>query len=665
MNLTEDPLARIDADELEADIDKAIDELFVRKSEAREPALAVETTVEEPVAEPPEEPAPVPSAEPEVDYLVQLNENLLTLDWEISEENIRSFENELQLVCDKVGEHRHSLAVIKMALGVLQYLRIAKGSAAPISIQFLHAATDGLGLFGRKPAPTAAECDQVMDKLLSQFRRMKAEIQRLRLATAPVADPVVEPPPHEEYVLEEIPEEEPELFAELLEEEPILEELPEEEPAPEEIAADEPITAESPGEEPILQELFGEQTILEEPVEQEPAPEEIAADEPTTAESPGEEPILQEDIEEERNSEASLEPPGTDFAPAAVPDEVSTSQQQLTQEAREQISQLSHALEDLGQETSDFFGRIMRAMANKPTLKKVERHFSSVYNAIEDKLVEAREISGNVGEVLTELELSLGKQQMGALSPAAQAEIDSQINIIQDAVESVARAAAHLRQNLPGKAVESIPSAEAEPLEDMGVETVEFSMVTEEAGEVPGSEPLLESVDEIPAEMVGQEPGFAATIYLADVANHTLGIPTEAVANVFKVSKRKAKAFRQRGYVRLADFRAAFRSIKRGITGPLADLKVKDLKKTQFPIITLSPETLDSDDTQAEAPAKGIVLLSNGERHGALFTDVIMQRTSYEAEDCRKAGLPGEVSGTAIIDGDFEVNVIDPDYVLS
>lgn len=625
MNLTEDPLARIDADELEADIDKAIDELFVRKSEAREPALAVETTVEEPVAEPPEEPAPVPSAEPEVDYLVQLNENLLTLDWEISEENIRSFENELQLVCDKVGEDRHSLAVIKMALGVLQYLRIAKGSAAPISIQFLHAATDGLGLFGRKPAPTAAECDQVMDKLLSQFRRMKAEIQRLRLATAPVADPVVEPPPHEEYVLEEIPEEEPELFAELLEEEPILEELPEEEPAPEEIAADEPITAESPGEEPILQE----------------------------------------DIEEERDSEASLEPPGTDFAPAAVPDEVSTSQQQLTQEAREQISQLSHALEDLGQETSDFFGRIMRAMANKPTLKKVERHFSSVYNAIEDKLVEAREISGNVGEVLTELELSLGKQQMGALSPAAQAEIDSQINIIQDAVESVARAAAHLRQNLPGKAVESIPSAEAEPLEDMGVETVEFSMVTEEAGEVPGSEPLLESVDEIPAEMVGQEPGFAATIYLADVANHTLGIPTEAVANVFKVSKRKAKAFRQRGYVRLADFRAAFRSIKRGITGPLADLKIKDLKKTQFPIITLSPETLDSDDTQAEAPAKGIVLLSNGERHGALFTDVIMQRTSYEAEDCRKAGLPGEVSGTAIIDGDFEVNVIDPDYVLS
>ena len=157
----------------------------------------------------------------------------------------------------------------------------------------------------------------------------------------------------------------------------------------------------------------------------------------------------------------------------------------------------------------------------------------------------------------------------------------------------------------------------------------------------------------------------AAEIYLADVANNTLALPTEAVANVFKISKRRAKAFRDRGYAKLADFKTAFRSIKRGITGPLADLKVKDLKKIQFPIITLSPEILGSDDTQADAPVKGIVLLSNGESHGALFTDEIMQRTPYEIQGYRQAGLPGEVSGTAIIEGDFEINVIDPDYVLS
>jgi hypothetical protein len=63
MDLTDDPLAGVDASELEADIDKAIDELFVKKGEAREPSLAkpeepAKKPVEEPKDEPAEEPAP-------------------------------------------------------------------------------------------------------------------------------------------------------------------------------------------------------------------------------------------------------------------------------------------------------------------------------------------------------------------------------------------------------------------------------------------------------------------------------------------------------------------------------------------------------------------------------------------------------------------------------
>ncbi len=42
MDLTDDPLAGVDASELEADIDKAIDELFVKKTEGREPSLVEE-----------------------------------------------------------------------------------------------------------------------------------------------------------------------------------------------------------------------------------------------------------------------------------------------------------------------------------------------------------------------------------------------------------------------------------------------------------------------------------------------------------------------------------------------------------------------------------------------------------------------------------------------
>jgi hypothetical protein len=139
----------------------------------------------------------------------------------------------------------------------------------------------------------------------------------------------------------------------------------------------------------------------------------------------------------------------------------------------------------------------------------------------------------------------------------------------------------------------------------------------------------------------------------------------EAVVNIFKVSKGKVKDLRKRGYAGLTDFKGAFRSIKRGITGPLANLNPKDLKKIQFPIIALGPEILGSDDTEAVAPVRGIVLLSTGERHGALLTDEVMQRTPYDVKGYRKAALPGEVSGTATIEGDFEINVIDPNYVLS
>ena len=219
MDLTDDPLAGVDASELEADIDKAIDELFVKKTEGQEPSLAEEAPPEEPAEKPAEKPVeesvPAPPAEAADDSLAQLKESLLTLDWEITPESIQDFEKELQAVSDKHGDNRHCMAVIKMSLGVLQYLRAAKADASPISVQFLHGAARGLDLFVREPAPTETERSEVMDKLLGQFRRVKAEIQRMKPpaeeppAVAP--EPAVEPPPVEEPILEEMVEEEPAL----------------------------------------------------------------------------------------------------------------------------------------------------------------------------------------------------------------------------------------------------------------------------------------------------------------------------------------------------------------------------------------------------------------------------------------------------------------------
>jgi hypothetical protein len=796
MDLTDDPLAGVDASELEADIDRAIDELFVKKGEAKEPSVAKpEEPAEKPAEEPKDEPAEEPVLEKPTeladDPLADLKESLLTLDWEITPESINAFEKELQLVSDKVSDDRHSMAVIKMALGVLQYLRAAKESAAPISIQFLHGATRGLDIFVREPAPAEAERSEVMDKLLGQFRRVKAEIQRMQPREAPekaeeppAIEPTVEPEPTEEPILEEITAEEPVLedltevapvFEEIIEDEPILEEVPakteiaaappEEEPLIEELVGEEPVVEELPPEELDFMADLEEEPMLEEPVEEEPtleamtpeeltleeaAPEEptlvadleeeptlealtaeeltleeAAPEEPTLVADLEEEPILEEpaedelplplDLDEEPSFEelfdeepvteevAAEEPPivpvleeepdieevlgeelGLEELPEAEPSlepmaepeeitpvpgvpvgEIPAALQNIVQEAKNQSGQLSNAVAALTQETEEFFGRIMKAMAGKPALTKLEKYFGSAHSKVEARLSEARELSGNLLETLAILEQNLGQQQVGTVAPDAQAAISSQVKTIRNAIESISQATSKLQRGLTGEAGAPSAGYEGIAFKDARVDTEEFSFESDDLMEAMDSEPVLDLVEEVPSEPPSLRPGTVATIYLADVANNTLGVPTEAVANVFKLSKGKVKAIRKRGYVRLTDFKGAFRSIKRGITGPLADLKPKELKKIQFPLVGLSPEILGSDDTEAVAPVRGIVLLSTGQRHGAMLTDEVMQRTPYDVKGYQKAGLPGEVSGTATIEGDFEINVIDPDYVLS
>ena len=454
-----------------------------------------------------------------------------------------------------------------------------------------------------------------------------------------------------------------------------MEEALEEEPVLEEVAAEEPTLTATPEEEPDLDELFGEEPVLEEALEEEPLLEELLEEEfvaeevpeaePTLEPPPEEEPVFEELFDEEPALEPAAEPTEMAPLPEMVPADTPASPQPFIQEARALSDQLSNALEVLDQETTTFFGRILKAMTGKPALEKLERHFDIVHKAVGAKLTEAQELSGNLSAALSRLEQDLGQQQEGTLAPEAQAAIDSQVSTIRNAVQSLNQATSNLQHSLAGKGVAPTSSHEGIAFKDAQMETEEFALDSDEFMESLDSEPVLDLVEEIPSESPGITPDAQAGIYLADVVNNTLGIPAEAVVNIFKVSKGKVKSLRKRGYVRLTDFKGAFRSIKRGITGPLANLKPKDLKKIQFPIIALGPEILGSDDTEAVAPVRGIVLLSTGERHGALLTDEVMQRTPYDVKGYRKAGLPGEVSGTATIEGDFEINVLDPNYVLS
>ncbi|MBW1982363.1 MAG: hypothetical protein JRJ12_14200, partial [Deltaproteobacteria bacterium] len=180
MNISDDPLATIDAKELEADIDKAIDELFVQKGEASKDATPQEEESESPEPPAEAEKAEAESVDSQSELLEGLKESLLSLDWEITPENIDKFAAEARKLQDKLANDRHSLAVVKMSIGVCKYLKATKNSASAISIQFLHAATRTLDLFQNKPAISAAEQREALDKLLSKFRRVKADAQRLK-----------------------------------------------------------------------------------------------------------------------------------------------------------------------------------------------------------------------------------------------------------------------------------------------------------------------------------------------------------------------------------------------------------------------------------------------------------------------------------------------------
>ncbi|MGB7030602.1 MAG: hypothetical protein WBF29_04090, partial [Syntrophobacteria bacterium] len=465
--------------------------------------------------------------------------------------------------------------------------------------------------------------------------------------------PTLVAPSEEEPVLDELFAEEP-LLEDGLEEEPTLVAPSEEEPTLEALAAEERILAAHPEEEPLPEELF-EELLAEEPPEAEPTLEPL----------PEEEPVFEELFDEEPDLEPAVEPTEMAPPPQVAPADTPASLQPFFQEARALSGQLSNALEVLDQETTTFFGRILKAMTGKPALEKLERHFDSVHKTVGVQLTEVQELSGNLSAALSKLEQNLDQQQKEAIAPEAQAAIDSQVKTIRSAVQSLTQVTSNLQHSLAGEGVAPTSSHEGIAFKDVQMETEEFALDSDEFMESLESEPVLDLVEEIPAESPGITPDAQASIYLADVVNNTLGIPAEAVVNIFKVSKGKVKSLRKRGYVGLTDFKGAFRSIKRGITGPLANLKPKELKKIQFPIIALGPEVLGSDDTEAVAPVRGIVLLSTGERHGALLTDEVMQRTPYDVKGYRKAGLPGEVSGMATIEGDFEINVIDPNYVLS
>jgi hypothetical protein len=672
MNLTDEPLATVDMGDFESNIDRAIDELFVHKGGVAAPLPEEEA----PAAAAPGKAQP-PTPKVATDLLQGLKESLLSLDWEISADNIQKFERELDGLKEKLGQDRHSLAVIKMALGVCKYLRAMKYSASAVSVQFLHSATRTLDLLQRKPQLGAAERRDLMDKMLTKFRRLKAEVQRIKTVktggpkAAPVelaAEPAIEP----------LAAEEPEPVAEQVEE-LVLEALPEAEEA-------------APEPEPLLQAPEKELAL---PAEQEEEPIlPLAAEKPASRYREDTLEIEPEDEEELGLPEArEEEEPLARFeeVPSEAAPEVTAVWWDRLNEARSHSLELTQGLTDLVQKNDKFFGRLLQAVAGKAALQRVGEYFGRVHGEQSEKLARVQQTATKLGEMLEALGQTPSAGEGGEPLPQGYGMLSAQLREIQESLRRLSDSVSRLEEgSLPPPAAaggDELTHEMQEPVTlDAPLEPAEALEPSEilappeipESSEIPDSEAsddlllmdeAVEPEQPVPsptAAEVSPATGPITHIVLTNVAGTTIGIPIEAVSHVFKVSKGRAKALRKRGYATLLDFKAPFRSIKRGLSGPLAEQPVKELKKARFPLINLSPEVVGADAAkEAQALVKGIVILSDGHRHGSLLTEDLLEKRPYQVLAFRQAGLPGDVMGTATIEGDFEINVLNLDRLLS
>jgi hypothetical protein len=108
----------------------------------------------------------------------------LTLDWEISPQTIRKFEEELERLKKKFAKDPYSKKLIELSLPICNYLRVRKGSASPASMQFLHAATRTLHYFRQRRQPAVAERKKAIQNLLGKFGDLMADVKKIDVALA-------------------------------------------------------------------------------------------------------------------------------------------------------------------------------------------------------------------------------------------------------------------------------------------------------------------------------------------------------------------------------------------------------------------------------------------------------------------------------------------------
>ncbi|MBF0524063.1 MAG: hypothetical protein HQK56_03075 [Deltaproteobacteria bacterium] len=182
---------------LEEQIDRAIDTLFIPAQLT--PPQPPEPSEAQPIAPPKivaaaspgtdgSQVTPAKKTRPKAISLEELKACLLSLEWEISPENISKSLTQARLLKDPLSARQDIFNVLKMIINVLSFLK-ATGAETPVSaIQFLRSALQELETLTREKI-SDEEIIKRVNKLSRQFRKVKLEADQIQKRRAAMPEP--------------------------------------------------------------------------------------------------------------------------------------------------------------------------------------------------------------------------------------------------------------------------------------------------------------------------------------------------------------------------------------------------------------------------------------------------------------------------------------------
>ncbi len=622
---------KIEIPNLESSIEAAIDELFVDTTTQKD------SKIEQPEASVPEATGGAPeitgktqdvaakSDTEEVasddqlnaDIVDSLKEKLLSLDWEISAANIRAMEKALSDLPPEVTSNAKIVSIVRMMQGVLKYLATVRYSASPLSIQFLRDAMEALEKLMVSPGVSDKEGKKIIGDLVNKFRRLKYEAKKYQKVKV-----------KKELAGRKI--EERELPGEVIPD--VLQHIDQ------------------------IQKNFDNIVAYNKKIK-------VCINR------------VQNLLNRYERLQAVLE-----RKPALA--KVSNYFGETTKGMVQEIGGIENYLRELNgifEESSDIIRqhkeilekKSVSRVTEKPSAEEKQPSQEEILTPVKDEAVEMSQ-----KEEPSETVEASGEETL--VMPPPVGEKPEGTVAAEEAVEGVTlEPVEESQEEVPSEpsGAEEIPdieiSSQAADIEEVAPEAEEeaeaaVEEASEEVSEVPPevSEAEESKEPEKVEKSVDSEASYEP-VYLVTIAGQVLAIPSRYVAKVYSLPEKKIGLINSKGYAFLKELKPLFRSIKHGLSGPLAQKTKGELKNLKADVIKLDLKSLNISEENIPEKQKGLVLLSNGDRTVLLCTDETVSKRPTPVTNFDSDNMGGCLSGRVEIEGQFNVPMVDVEKLLT